>query len=137
VGLILDSSVIIAGERRAFSVRRILEQFETAHGEVEMGLSVVTIVELVHGIQRAIDERRRSRRQAFVDELIRDIPVYPVTIATAKLAGRIEGNQAAQGVTIPFEDLLIAATALQLGFEVVTGNTRHFQLIPGLAVVPA
>jgi predicted nucleic acid-binding protein len=36
-----------------------------------------------------------------------------------------------------FEDLLIAATALQLGFGVATGNVRHFQVVPGLTVVPA
>jgi predicted nucleic acid-binding protein len=36
--------------------------------------------------------------------------------------GRIEGEQAAQGVTIAFEDLLIASTALQLAFGVVAGN---------------
>jgi tRNA(fMet)-specific endonuclease VapC len=135
VGLILDSSVVIAGERRGHTVRHILEQFQSDYGETPVGLSVVTIVELTHGVQRAGTEERRQRRQAFVDELIRDILVHPVTVETAKLAGRIEGDQAAQGVTIAFEDLLIAATALQLGFGVVTGNVRHFEQIPGLRVV--
>jgi tRNA(fMet)-specific endonuclease VapC len=63
--------------------------------------------------------------------------VHPITIATARLAGRIEGEQAEQGVTIAFEDLLIAATALQLGFGVATGNVRHFEHVPGLNVVAA
>jgi tRNA(fMet)-specific endonuclease VapC len=137
VGLILDSSVVIAGERRGHTVRHILEQFKTGYGEIEIGLSVVTIVELTHGIQRAGTEERRQRRQAFVDELIRDVPVHPVTLEIARLAGRIEGDEAAQGVTIAFEDLLIAATALQLGFGVVTGNVRHFEVVPGLKVVNA
>ena len=137
VGLILDSSVVIAGERRGHTVRQILEQFKAGNGEIEVVLSVVTIVELTHGVQRAGTEERRQRRQSFVDELIRDVPVHPVTIETARLAGRIEGDQAAQGVTIAFEYLLIAATALQLGFGVATGNVRHFQAVPGLTVVPA
>jgi tRNA(fMet)-specific endonuclease VapC len=47
-------------------------------------LSVVTIVELIHGVQRAGTEERLQRRQAFVDELIRDVPVHPVTIETAR-----------------------------------------------------
>lgn len=80
VGLVLDSSVVIAGERRGHTVRQILEQFKTDYGEIEIGLSVVTIVELVHGVQRAQTEERRARRQAFVDELIRDVPVHPVTL---------------------------------------------------------
>jgi predicted nucleic acid-binding protein len=109
VGLILDSSVVITGERRGHTVRQILEQFKAAHGELEIGLPVVTIVELVHGIQRAQEEQRRTRRQALVDELIRDVPVHPVTIEVARCAGRLEGERAAQGVTIAFEDLLIAA----------------------------
>jgi tRNA(fMet)-specific endonuclease VapC len=112
VGLILDSSVVIAGERRGHTVRQILEQFRNDYGEAEIGLSVVTIVELIHGVQRAGTEERRQRRQAFVDELIRDVPVHPVTLEVARLAGRIEGDQAGHGVTIAFEDLLIAATAL-------------------------
>jgi hypothetical protein len=45
VGLILDSNVVIAGERRGHTVREILEQLVAIHGETEMGLSVVTIVE--------------------------------------------------------------------------------------------
>ena len=94
-------------------------------------------MELTHGIQRAKLEQRRQRREAFVDELIRDVPVYPVTVGTAILAGRIEGEQAERGVGIAFEDLLIAATALQLGFGVATGNVRHFRNIPGLNVIQA
>jgi tRNA(fMet)-specific endonuclease VapC len=137
VGLILDSSVVIAGERQGHTIRQILEQFKTGYGEIEIGLSVVTIVELTHGVQRAKLEERKLRRQAFVDELLRDVPVYPVTVETAKLAGRIEGEQAERGVSIPFEDLLIAAAALELGFGVVTGNVRHFQQIPGITCIQA
>jgi predicted nucleic acid-binding protein len=37
---------------------------------------------------------------------------------------------------IAFEDLLIATTALQLRF-VATSNARHFQVVPGLTVVPS
>ena len=137
LGLILDSTVVIAGERRSHTVRQILEQFKRRFGDIEVGLSVVTIAELTHGVQRAGTEERRQRRQAFVDELIRDVPVHPVTIEIARIAGCIEGEQAAQGVNIAFEDLLIAATALQRGFGVATGNVRHFEVVPGLTVVPA
>ena len=135
LGLVLDSTILIAGERRGQTVRQILEQLYAVHGEVEMGLSVVSIVELVHGIQRAQDDLRRRYRQAFVDELIRDVPVHPVNVETARMAGRIEGERANHGITIAFEDLLIATTALQLGFAVATSNTRHFEKIPGLTVV--
>ena len=40
VGLILDSSVVIAGERAGRTVREILKQIQLAYGEIEIGLSV-------------------------------------------------------------------------------------------------
>jgi predicted nucleic acid-binding protein len=57
MGLILDSSILIAGERRGESVREILKRVQAKHGETESGLSAVTIVELTHGIYRAKSER--------------------------------------------------------------------------------
>jgi hypothetical protein len=43
VGLILDSSVVIAAERQGRSVLQILEHIKAACGEVEIGLSVITM----------------------------------------------------------------------------------------------
>jgi predicted nucleic acid-binding protein len=51
------------------------------------------------------------------------------------LAGKIDGEQQAKGVTVPFGDLLIGATALSLGFSVLTVNLRHFRLIPDLQIL--
>jgi predicted nucleic acid-binding protein len=135
MGLIFDSSILIAGERRGESVREILKRVQAKHGETESGLSAVTIVELTHGIYRAKSDADRERRRAFTEELCRDMAVYSVTLEIAQLAGRLEGEQAARGVSIAFEDLLIGATALHLGYGVLTLNARHFQLIPGLTVL--
>ena len=41
----------------------------------------------------------------------------------------------AEAWCIPFGDLLIGATALSLGFKVLTVNLRDFQRIPGLTVM--
>lgn len=60
-----------------------------------------------------------------------------MTIEIAELARRIEGEQAAHGITIAFEDLLIGATALHLGYAVVTLNVGDFQKIPSLSVTQA
>ena len=54
-----------------------------------------------------------------------------MSLETARLAGQIEGERANHGITIAFEDLLITATALQLGFAVATVNVRHFEVVPG------
>ena len=135
MGVILDSSVLIAAERGGESVRDILKRIQAKEGETESPLSAVTIVELTHGIYRARNATDRERRQAFTDELLRDLTVYPVTLEIAQLAGKVEGEQAARGVSIAFEDLLIGATALHLNYSVATSNVRHFRLIPTLSVV--
>ena len=97
--------------------------------------SAISLIELTHGIYRAKTDADRSRRIAFADELARDMIVHPVSLAIAQVAGRIEGEQAARGVSIAVEDLIIGATALHLGFDVATLNVRDFKRIPGLNVV--
>jgi predicted nucleic acid-binding protein len=111
-----------------------LEQISARQGEVEVGLSVVTIAELVHGAYRTKTQALQQRRLDFIEQLSGDVPVHPVTLDIARLAGRIEGQQEAKGIQFAFEDLLIGATALHLGFEVATLNLRDFQRIPGLSV---
>jgi hypothetical protein len=48
--------------------------------------------------------------------------------------GVISGQAAERRITLPFEDLLIGGTALQLGFELATHNARDFERIPDLIV---
>lgn len=134
VGIILDSSVIIAAERRGHSVREILEQVKAVKGDTELGISVISIAELMHGAYRANDAARQQRRIDFIDRISNDLPVYPVTIEIARLAGRIESQHLAKGVQFGFDDLLIGATALHLGYEIATLNLRDFQRISGLNV---
>jgi len=135
MGVILDSSVLIAGERRKESLPEILKRVRAVYGEIDCALSVVTVVELTHGIYRARSDADRQRRRAFSEELRRDVVVHSITVEIAELAGRIEGEQAARGVAIAFEDLLIGATALHLGYGIATLNVRDFQKIPGLSVI--
>lgn len=135
MGVILDSSILIAAERRGQTVRQILEQVRASQGEIDIGLSVVTVAELIHGAYRAQEETRQQRRLAFIEELCRDVPAHPVTLEIARQVGRIEGQQETEGIRLPFEDLLIGATALHLSYSVATLNVRHFRLIPGLSVV--
>jgi predicted nucleic acid-binding protein len=41
-----------------------------------------------------------------------------------------------KGIRVALGDLLIGATALELGYSVLTSNIRHFEKIPGLIVIP-
>ncbi len=112
-----------------------MQQIISAAGNQEAALSSVGLTELVHGIYRANSAQVQLRRRSFVDELRIGLTVYPFTAETAMLAGKIDGEQTAQGVIVPFVDLLIGATALSLGFAILTVNLRHFKQIPGLNVM--
>jgi predicted nucleic acid-binding protein len=93
-GLIFfDSSHIIAAERRGQTVLQMLEHVRASQGDIEIRLSVITIAELVHGAYRAKTSARQERRLAFIDRLSSDVPVYPVSLDIARLAGRIDGEQ--------------------------------------------
>jgi predicted nucleic acid-binding protein len=135
LGLILDTSVLIASERRGETVAQLVERLRLALGDKESAISAVTVVELTHGIYRARTERDRERRRTFTEDLFQDLIVHPVSLSIAQLAGRIEGAQAAKGISIAIEDLLIGATALHLGFDVATLNVKHFRPIPGLTTI--
>jgi predicted nucleic acid-binding protein len=135
MGLILDSSVLIAAERQGKNARQVLTAIREEIGETAVGISVVTLIEMAHGAARADTPERRSRRQAFIEELISALPVYPVTVAVALRAGQLDGENQTQGLRVPLPDLMIGVTALELGYRVGTANVRHFGQVPGLAIL--
>jgi tRNA(fMet)-specific endonuclease VapC len=132
MGLILDSSVVIAAERRRETVEQLIQSIVITFGDQPAALSAVGLTALVHGIYRAPNAEIRIRRQTFLNDLLVDCAVYPHAQECALLAGRLDAEQRNRGVIIPFPDLLIGATALSLGFSVLTVNVRHFERIPAL-----
>jgi predicted nucleic acid-binding protein len=135
LGLVLDSSTLIAAERRKLTAAQVIEDIVRRVGAVPVILSPMTIAEVGHGIYRANTEEIRQRRRAFLDELKATIPIHPITGATTEIIARVGGEQAAKGVNLPLADLIIGACALELGYAIGTSNTRDFDRIPGLNVI--
>ena len=135
LGVVLDSSIVVTAERTGLSVPQLVETIQTALGEIELSLSPVTVAELVHGIYRARTPEVSLRRRKYIDELVTLVPLHPITLETAFLVGQIEGQEAAKGNGLPFNDLLIAAAAMEQGYGVLTENLRHFERIPGVQVL--
>jgi predicted nucleic acid-binding protein len=131
----LDSTAAVAAERQGKNARQLLESVALETGDDGIAVSVITVLELAHGITRADTTERRERRQRFLDELLTGVPIQPVTVPIALRAGQIDGQSQAKGIRIPLSDLLIGTSALELGYGVGTANVRHFQLIPGLNVI--
>jgi predicted nucleic acid-binding protein len=135
MGLILDSSIIVAAERRKDTPNQLLRHITFLAGDQEVAISAIGLTEIVHATYRAPSIPVRLRHEAFVQDLLAYLEVLPFTRSTAWLAGKIDGEQRSAGVTIPSMDLLIGATALEIGYSIVTANVRHFQLIPGLNII--
>jgi predicted nucleic acid-binding protein len=134
LGLVLDSSAVISAERNKQAIADFIEAILRMHGPLDLSLSPVTVAELVHGIYRAKTPAAGHLRREYVEELVSLIPIYPMTGRTAWLVGQIEGQEAGRGNVLPFNDLMIAAAAIEQGYGVLTANIRHFQKIPGLRV---
>jgi predicted nucleic acid-binding protein len=54
MGLILDSSVVIAAERRGDTVEQLIEKIMKATGDQEAALSAICLTELIHGLYRFV-----------------------------------------------------------------------------------
>jgi tRNA(fMet)-specific endonuclease VapC len=134
MGLMLDSSILVAAERRGDNVAKLFRLISETYSDQRSVLSAVGLTELVHGIYRAKTTEIRAQRESFIGDLLKQVEVYPYSTATAQLAGKINGEQQNRGIVIPFVDLMIGATALEVGYSILTTNIRHFRLIPNLVV---
>ena len=70
LGLVLDSSPVIAAERKKQPVPEFIGAISSAHGSLELSLSPVTVAELVHGIYRSKTVDAGQRRRQFIEELV-------------------------------------------------------------------
>ena len=80
MGLIIDTGVFVFIERRKLSVD--LEQMFS--GEI-LGVSAITISELLVGVVRADTQARRDHRIMIVDSILASLPVHAFTLATARV----------------------------------------------------
>jgi tRNA(fMet)-specific endonuclease VapC len=114
----------------------MLKRVKSIVGGVELATSAIVITELLQGIFPPSTPQIRQRRKQFLEEFMLDVVVHPYDLPSAEIAGKIGGEQISLGFTIPTIDLMIGATALSLNFSILTPNVRHFNLIPGLQVIP-
>jgi tRNA(fMet)-specific endonuclease VapC len=130
MGLILDSSVLIADERGKFDLTGFLRQFPASQPVI----AAVTASELLHGVERAGDAGRKARRQQHVESILSSVFVQSFDLAQARCHARIWADLESRGQMIGAHDLLIAATAVSLGHDVGTLNVSEFKRVPGLSV---
>lgn len=135
MGVVLDSSVLIAAERENRPVSQLLASLDADHSETEFLLSSITVMELEHGWHRANTPAAAAKRRSYLDEVLAIIPVEPFTRTMALLAAKIDADMKRDGLVIATADLLIGVTALHDGYAIGTRNVRHFRMIPGIKLI--
>jgi len=128
MGVILDTSVLIAAERQGFEI----DSFTKNREEDVFGLSVISVSELLHGVHRADSRIRRLKRSAYVEKIIELFSIFVFEISMARIYAELWSDLSRRGIRIGAHDLMIGSTALSLGFSVATHNIRHFERIEGL-----
>ena len=129
MGLILDSSVLVAFERRRFDLERLLND------SAPPVIAAITAAELLIGVERADTPERRARRELFVQNIFEKVPIIPFEIRQARIYASRFAELASRGQIIGDRDLQIAATALSLDFDLATLNRDEFERISDLRLV--
>lgn len=96
-----------------------------------VAVSMITFSEIYEGIYGSRDPRAAA---AAFTTFLRGVPVLPVSRSVAKRTAtlRLELRQQGRAVNHRALDLIIAATALDLGLTLVTRNRRDYGDISGL-----
>lgn len=130
MGTLIDSSVLIAAERKSLS----LGQAMRTRADDPVGIAAITVSELLHGVHRAETVAQRQSRQSFVESLLDVLPVFAFDVVAARIHASLWAGLAAKGTNVGAHDLLIGATAIAAGYQVMTRDRRSFGKIPGLRV---
>ena len=117
--VLFDTSIVIdilRGAAPAVAFARQLDEPPTC--------SEITRVEVMRGLRSG--ERRATER------LLGTLTWVPVDEAIARRAGELGRRFRRSHHGLATADLIIAATAHELGLSLATLNVRHFPMIPGL-----
>lgn len=125
---LLDTDILI------YSLKghaQVLEQFRR-HATDPKAISVISYGELVFGAHAS---QRVTENLAKVYRLKEIFPLIDLTPAIMDTFGALKAQLRKNGTPVDDFDLLIGATALAIGYCVVTNNQRHYTNIPGVQVV--
>ena len=119
MSVLLDTSVavdILRGLSAALEYARSLNEPPTC--------SEVTRVEILRGV--------RSGERAITERVLQSFDWVGLDGAIARRAGEIGRSYRSSHPGIGLADLVIAATAQELGLALATGNVKHFPMFKGL-----
>jgi predicted nucleic acid-binding protein len=123
---------LIAAEKGRLDLGGML----AALGHETAVIAAITASELLHGVERAEPARLKERRSQFVEWTLAHFDVVDFGVAEARIHAQLWDRLSAEGQPIGCHDLLVAATALRLGFSLATFNAKEFRRVAGLSLLP-
>lgn len=95
-------------------------------------VSAITVAELYFGAYNSAHPAENAER---VRRFLAEIPSFPLACEIAERFGSLKADLKRNSTQLGPLDLLIAATALENGCAIATGNIKHFLKVPGLQVL--
>lgn len=133
MGVVLDTSILVAAVRGDFDMPAFLEALD----EESVAMAAITAAELLFGVERATGPAVRGRRGAFVEGLLSVVPIIPFGPLEARRHAQLWADLSRAHTTLGRHDVAIAATALAHDFAVATMNAAEFGRVPGLRTIEA
>lgn len=119
--LLIDTSVLIDHLRGDAAAHAALR---TARVDGRLHASEITRVEVLAGM--------RSREATPTLALLDSLTWHPLTTHLSEIAGEL-GRRWLRSHRLDAADLVIAATAIDIGAGLLTRNVKHFPMFPDLA----
>lgn len=126
--ILLDTDILSASLKSDARVVERTRQHRLAGCTI--AISVITRYEIVRGLKRMSALTQLGRFEKWCEDKV----VLDVTAAIADHAASIHARLADLGQPIGDADVLIAATALELGYALSTNNEAHFSRVPNLVI---
>lgn len=129
--MIFDSCVWVGLSCNQVDAQAVIE----AAGEHPVFTSAISIGELSFGVQSCTDATVRSMRAAYLRQ-VESRPVLEVSKHTAAAFGLLAAavKQSGRSPRPRYNDLWIAAQAIEHGYILLTLNTGDFADLPGLRI---
>jgi tRNA(fMet)-specific endonuclease VapC len=125
---VLDTDILSAIMRQHSTVLSHAQDYLSSYSRLT--ISIVTRFEILRGLSA----KKATSQAAAFHAMCQSFEVLPLSDAVIVRAANIYGTLHQTGQLIGDADILIGATCLEHGCEIVTNNTSHFSRIPGLVV---
>lgn len=131
MGMIFDSCIWVGLASNQIDRQAVIE----AAGDLPVFTSAISIGELSFGVHSCTDATMRSMRAAYLRQ-VESRPVLDVSVHTAAAFGLLAAavKQSGKSPRPRYNDLWIAAQAIEHGYVLLTLNTGDFADLPGLRI---